>query len=43
MRRAFVLLAGLVVTVAGCNTSHSEREENDSSADRSTEEVIIPK
>jgi uncharacterized membrane protein YkoI len=29
MRRAFVLLAGLVVTVAGCNTSHSQREENE--------------
>ena len=29
MRSACVLFAGLVVTVAGCNTSHSEREENE--------------
>jgi len=29
MRRAFALLAGLTICVAGCNTSHSEREENE--------------
>ena len=29
MRRAYVLLAGLTLCVTGCNTSHSEREENE--------------
>ena len=29
MRRAIALLAGLTLCVAGCNTSHSEREENE--------------